>query len=271
MRHCILSAQIQLAAICPFLEAAAIWRRLPSMRHVAQFFEQKVEDSKPSKSDINWLIMDYLVSEGYPGAAEKFAEETNILLPAAPQDIRERVLVRNAVHSGNIEEAVEIINEIDAQILDTNHALHFSLMQLQLIELIRSILSQPSAVNAQQAYAFAPAIVFAQEQLAPRVPTGKAYQDALEKTMALMLFPLEKMPADIKALLNVDLRFKVAADVNRAILEAKGGRPEAKIKQLIRARKWAETGAKEAKVDNLPAILSLGLESFPQHDDAMVT
>ncbi|TKA32664.1 hypothetical protein B0A54_15468 [Friedmanniomyces endolithicus] len=31
-----------------------------------------------NKSDINWVIMDYLVSEGYPGAAEKFAQETNL-------------------------------------------------------------------------------------------------------------------------------------------------------------------------------------------------
>jgi hypothetical protein len=67
-------------------------------------------------SETNWIVMDYLVSEGYPGAAEKFAEETNIDLPSAPQKIRERVLIRNALHAGRVEDAVCLINEIDHQV-----------------------------------------------------------------------------------------------------------------------------------------------------------
>jgi hypothetical protein len=69
-----------------------------------------------SYSETNWIVMDYLVSEGYPGAAEKFAEETNMDLPSAPQKIRERVLIRNALHAGRVDEAVGLINEIDHQV-----------------------------------------------------------------------------------------------------------------------------------------------------------
>lgn len=158
-----------------------------------------------------------------------------------------------------------------SQILDNNHPLHFNLMQLQLIELIRGILAQPNNANPQRAFAFEPAIVFAQEQLAPRVPTGKKYQEALERTMSLMLFPTDKMPADIKALLDTSLRVKVATDVNRAILESRGERPEAKIHQLVRARLWAEMGAREARVDGIPSPLPLGLEPPAFPNDGMMT
>ena len=67
-------------------------------------------------SDINWVIMDYLVSEGYPGAAEKFAQETNLCQPADIQSISERVRIRNAIHAGRIDEAIALINEVDPEV-----------------------------------------------------------------------------------------------------------------------------------------------------------
>ena len=71
-------------------------------------------------SDINWVIMDYLVSEGYPGAAEKFAQETNLCQPTDIEGICERVRIRNAIHSGQIDEAVGLINEIDPEVSLSN-------------------------------------------------------------------------------------------------------------------------------------------------------
>lgn len=62
------------------------------------------------------MIMDYLVSEGYPGAAEKFAQETNICQPTDIEGIRERVKIRSAVHLGRIDEAVSLINEVDPEV-----------------------------------------------------------------------------------------------------------------------------------------------------------
>ena len=107
---------------------------------------------------------------------------------------------------------------------------------------------------------FLPAIKFATDQLAPRAPTDPKYQTALERTMALMIFPQEKMTAEFKELLDLDLREKVATNVNRAILEARGERAEAKIRQLVRARAWAEVQAREAKVD-IPPYIPIGLDA----------
>ncbi|KAI5363013.1 putative CRA domain-containing protein [Septoria linicola] len=237
-----------------------------------QSFDSKVEEKKPSKSDINWVIMDYLVSEGYPAAAEKFAQETNLGNPDDLESIRERVAVRNAIHSGNVEEAIELINEIDHQILDHNQLLHFNLLQLQLIELIRGIIVRPASSAVPTSEEFRPALDFATEQLAPKAPTEAKYQEALQRTMALMIFSPDKMQPEFKELLDLRLREKVATSVNKAILESRGQRSEAKIRRLVRGRAWAESLAHEVKVD-LPSTIPIGLdaaETAQVAGDAMV-
>lgn len=91
--------------------------------------------------------------------------------------------------------------------------------------------------------------------------------------MALMIYPADKMPAEFKELLDLKLREKVATSVNKAILESRGQRSEAKIRQLVRARAWAEVQAREAKVD-LPTHIPVGLdapEDTSAHSDVMVT
>lgn len=89
--------------------------------------------------------------------------------------------------------------------------------------------------------------------------------------MALMIFPPDKMAPEFKELLDVKLRERIATDVNKAILEAKGERAEAKIRQLVRARAWAEIQARDAKVD-IPAHIPIGLDAADEmNGDAMVT
>lgn len=67
-------------------------------------------------SDLNSVIMDYLISEGYPIAAQKFALEANIQPKVDFDSIRERVEIRNAIYGGDIQSAVEKINELNPQV-----------------------------------------------------------------------------------------------------------------------------------------------------------
>lgn len=60
--------------------------------------------------------MDYLVTNGYPAAAKKFSAEANIQLTTDLQAIQERVDIRTAIHSGDIQVAVEKINELNPQV-----------------------------------------------------------------------------------------------------------------------------------------------------------
>ena len=60
--------------------------------------------------------MDYLISEGYPRAAERFAKEANIQLPLEEESIQSRVEIRQAIHAGDIDIAVQKINDLNPQV-----------------------------------------------------------------------------------------------------------------------------------------------------------
>ena len=62
------------------------------------------------------VIMDYLINEGYPLAARKFAIEANIQPPAEIDTMQERVEIRSAIHRGDIQTAIESINELNPQV-----------------------------------------------------------------------------------------------------------------------------------------------------------
>ena len=68
--------------------------------------------------------MDYLITNGYPAAAKKFAVEANIQLRTDMESIQERVDIRTAIHSGNIQVAVEKINELNPQVRNYYHPYH---------------------------------------------------------------------------------------------------------------------------------------------------
>ena len=69
-----------------------------------------------ANSDFNHLIMDYFVSQGYPQAAQKFAIEANMHPMPDVHSITQRVEIRHAIHSGDIQSAIERINEYNPQV-----------------------------------------------------------------------------------------------------------------------------------------------------------
>jgi hypothetical protein len=64
--------------------------------------------------------MDYLITEGYPAAARKFAAEANLLpqgIPMSdPTHIEKRVEIRNSILAGNIQHAIVEINELNQDV-----------------------------------------------------------------------------------------------------------------------------------------------------------
>lgn len=149
------------------------------------------------------------------------------------------------------------------QLLDCDASLHFSLLRLQLIELIRKSSQSADTNDIVTVFEFAAA------HLAPRAPTNPQFQEELEKAMALLIYPSDNLTQPLAALLDPQLRADVANKVNQAILHSQGLRREAKIKGLIRLRAWGEQKCKETK-KNIPAsILKLRLDSDDQGDSMM--
>lgn len=233
-------------------------------------FNERAAAVKTPKSDINSIILDYLTMEGYPQAAAKFSREANLPLQHDHNSITVRRRIQTYIHRGEIEKAISDLNDLDPEILDKNDPLHFALLRLQLIELIRA--SNGSDV--------APALVFASQQLGPRAPTNPQFLKDLEVTMALLFFPAADRPPAQKALMDPDLRREVAEQVNKAILRKNNQRRETAIRDLVKMRAWAENTTRENK-NSLPDLIELGFHGIDQdgldehsHEngqDAMIT
>ncbi|KAF9015073.1 lish motif-containing protein [Cyathus striatus] len=180
-------------------------------------------------SDLNRLIMDYLVIEGYKSAAEEFSQEANLEPPVDFDSIESRMDIREALQRGDVEEAIARVNDLNPEILDKNQALYFRLQQQKLIEYIR----RGQITEALQ---------FAQEELARRGEESPEFLAELERTMALLAFEsTPNAPAAISELLSPAQRMKTAGEVNAAILESLSQGKEAKLVQLLKLLCWGET------------------------------
>ena len=73
-------------------------------------------DANVPLRDVNNLIMDYLINEGYPSAAEKFAMEANIEQPPDDSNIVLRVQIRDSIHRGDLQQAIELIGEASPEV-----------------------------------------------------------------------------------------------------------------------------------------------------------
>jgi hypothetical protein len=67
-------------------------------------------------SDINALILDYLTTEGYPSAAARFSKEANLRPQQEEESVKARRQIQHSIHSGNIQEAVDALNELEPQV-----------------------------------------------------------------------------------------------------------------------------------------------------------
>merc|ERR1711983_676634 len=102
--------------------------------------------------------MDYLITEGFKEAAEKFRLEAGISpLGDKNSDLSSmdnRIKIRDCIQAGKVSEATALVHQLHPELLDDDRYLFFHLQQQQL-ELIRE-----SRVKD--------AIEFASEQLAER-------------------------------------------------------------------------------------------------------
>ncbi|KAI0460256.1 ran binding protein in the microtubule-organising centre [Xylaria acuta] len=225
---------------------------------VKHAFTRQVEEVKTPKSDINALILDYLTVAGYPNAAAKFSSEANLQPQQPTSAIQQRLRIQKYIHKGEIENALQELNEVYPSILDNDDSLLFALLRLQLVELIRNCNNSPDRdISA--------ALKFAQTKLGPKATMKPEFLEDLEKTMSLLVFPQDdSLDPSLSALLQPSLRREVADQVNQAILEYQQQRKETAIRQLVQMRVWSEEVTRKETKKDLPGIIELGLDG----DDA---
>lgn len=175
---------------------------------------------------MNRLVMDYLVIEGHKEAAECFMAESGTEVGIDLKTLGERVAIRSAVESGCVAEALKRVKQLGLAVLDNNPYLRFSIMQLAIVELLRS----GNTVGA---------LACAQADLAPLIETTPHLLPELERTMLLLAYDnVQESPE--AALLSQEHRQEVASALNAAILSAQNQESDAKLPMLLRMLQWEQ-------------------------------
>lgn len=95
----------------------------------------ELEDIQVSKYDLNRLVMNFFLVEGYKEAAECLARESKTELSSFDITFMDqRIQVKQLIHQGNIDQAISKITDLNPDILEGS-----LLIQLQLQKLIETI------------------------------------------------------------------------------------------------------------------------------------
>ncbi|XP_054714423.1 glucose-induced degradation protein 8 homolog isoform X1 [Uloborus diversus] len=195
----------------------------------------KLKSLHMQRADMNRLIMNYLVTEGFKGAAEKFRLESGIQPAVELDTLDERIKIRDAIQNGRIQDAIQLVNNLHPELLDCDRYLFFHLQQQHLIELIRER-------NIEEA------LKYAQEQLAERGEENKEVLAELERTLALLAFD-EPERSPFGDLLHPSHRQKIASEVNAAILEMENSESTTpKLAIMLKLMLWSQEELEKKKV-----------------------
>ncbi|KAF8213132.1 CTLH/CRA C-terminal to lish motif domain-containing protein [Mycena galopus ATCC 62051] len=210
-------------------------------------WDRRLHEVQVTKHDLNRLIMDYLVIEGYKSAAEEFCAEANLMPPVDFDSIESRMDIRDALQRGDVEGAIARVNDLNPE----THS--GSVMRLvNTIYFIMILLTSTCPIHAAKLIEYirhgqiAEALQFAQDELAPRGEESPEFLSELERTMALLAFDATpSAPTGIAELLSPAQRMKTAGEVNAAILESLSQGKEVKLVQLLKLMHWGETMLEE--------------------------
>ncbi|XP_078171358.1 lisH and RanBPM domains containing protein [Carex rostrata] len=155
--------------------------------------------------DVRNIVWSYLVHNCYKETANAFLSTAGIKNSSEPMlDMDTRKLILQHVQEGKVLDAIEMTEQLAPKLLESNMDLHFDLLTLHFIDLIRT-------------RKCGEALEFGQKKL---IGFGKVqkYIEKMEDVMALMAYEdPEKSP--MFHLLSLEYRQSVADGLNQAILE----------------------------------------------------
>ncbi|CAG2201745.1 glucose-induced degradation protein 8 homolog [Mytilus galloprovincialis] len=207
---------------------------------------ERLQGVQVTRGDMNKLIMNYLVTEGFKEAAEKFRMESGVQPTADLDQMDERIKIRDAIQNGKIEDAISLVNNIHPELLDNDRYLYFHLQQQHLIELIRE-------KNIESA------LDYAQTHLAERGDENPEILSELERTLALLAFENPES-SPFGELLHPSQRQKVASELNAAILEMDS---TPKLANLVKLLLWSQEELDKKKI-KYPRMSDISHGSFEE-------
>ncbi|CAM9018187.1 unnamed protein product [Wickerhamomyces anomalus] len=200
-----------------------------------------MESNLIDKQSLNHLVLNYLIFEGYESSTVKFAKEIGIDLnnKGTKQDDDEdevnplqknllmginSIKIRNEIKlnilNGEVQLAINKLNLNYPDLLEQNNFLHFKLLLLNLIEMIRNNNEDSKNDDNNQELFVMNIIKFAQDKLTNKAIKNVKFMEELELTMTLLLYSNNKdlLPAKLNELFEFKLRRDIADLVNKSIL-----------------------------------------------------
>lgn len=187
-----------------------------------------------SRNELNKVIMNYLVTEGYIEASKLFRAETELELHVSHDSLENRARVRDAIERGQIEDTISLLNNLYPDLLVNFADLHFELQKQHLVELIKSRQVEE-------------ALGFAQTQLAGHGLENPEALSELECVMSLLAFDQPESCPHADLLLETQ-RVKLASKVNAAILAFHNQDSKTSLSELYKLLLWAQHELEQKKV-----------------------
>lgn len=202
------------------------------------FITAAAHEVKLSSLDVQSLIMNYLVVEGYKEAASHFIKESENITESSMytpmlDSMDSRQLIKEAIlEDGDIPKAISLINDLNPEIMDLNPRLSFSLHQQMTME-------HHHKGNVDEC------LEWAQDELAPRAIENPDLLRELEKTMTSVVFSSSNSsslspspPSSSLATLKADeeilfSRKQLATQVNNSLLNRKTSDVTVKDEQVM--------------------------------------
>lgn len=186
--------------------------------------------------------MEYLVKEGFKDAVLSFKVESGVEPGVEMGILDDQIKIRQAVEGGSIQDAVELVNDIDPEILDTNPKLFFHLQQQQLLEYIRQ-------GDIEQV------LEYAQKELSARGEENPEFLEELEQSLALLAVD-DMSTSPFSGLLEHSQRLKVVSELNAAVLASQDQCSDSKLGMLMKLVLWTQEqldkkGLKFPKLTNI--------------------
>ncbi|OMJ83686.1 hypothetical protein SteCoe_15357 [Stentor coeruleus] len=209
----------------------------------AEEWETRLDQIPISRTQINKLIINYLVSEGFQNAAEQFSKESSTELNL-DISLQARNQIRIAIVSGEIDKSIQLINDLDPNLLQEQPGLLFALRLQKLVTYIRE-------------NKISEALAYGQEVLVPTAKGNPELLNELEKALSLLAFSdIQESP--LAEISSPAYKLKIASDVNAAILKNKGKNQETtSLGQAFKVLEWTQK-----KLDKTVSFPKIALSEF---------
>ncbi|KAK6455092.1 CTLH/CRA C-terminal to lish motif domain-containing protein [Scheffersomyces xylosifermentans] len=183
-----------------------------------------------SDQEFSNLVEDYFdspeVVSSYKNQSNQH-ENINSKLISGNSTINQRKEIKLLILKGSITEAIKKISEYFPVILDSNNLLHFKLLRLNLIEMIRQH-KLNSDIEKDERDFLDNILTFVRENLINKVSNSSKLLKELEITMSLLCFNFDpnikdieeqkELPQELRSLFKLSLRNQCYRLVNKAIL-----------------------------------------------------